>query len=114
MQVSRSLAFDFNRNLTLPRLLSEETELDMQTLPIVVKEEGSTAVRFQDVYQVANQFDIEVNEAWDYIVQDYDLHFPYTIVSEVRLYEDVGYRRAVLESYDYIPMRFFIWITRWI
>ena len=106
MQVSRSLAFDFNRNLTLPRLLNEETKLDMQTLPIVVKEEGSTAVRFQDVYQVANQFDIEVNEAWDYIVQDYDLHSPYTIVSEARLYEDVGYRRAVLESYDYIPMRF--------
>lgn len=103
MQVSRSLAFDCN--LSLPRLMQEESALEMSQVPIFAREDNNY-VSFQDILSIANNFNLSIREAYEFLLDDHALNECDVIVLENRFLTNERYREAVMESFDEIPMRF--------
>lgn len=104
MQVDKALAFNFNR-LSLPRLLQEEVEADLNMIPMRKTADGNVLVRFSDVSDVSSRFGIGIREAFDVLKEDHAIKQPmYAVVLEARLYEDYQYQRAILEEGWDIPI----------
>lgn len=104
MVVERTLAFDLN-SLSLPRLLQEEVEVDLNRIPIMTLESGDTVVRFADLYDLSKQLSIPCSEAMELLREDHAIKGGfYAVVLETRFYDDRGYQQAVLESSSSTPM----------
>lgn len=104
MQVDKTLAFDFNC-LSLPRLLQEEVEVDLNRIPMRETLDGDVLVRFADLYDLSSRLGIGIHEAFELLKEDHAIKQPmYAVVLEERFYEDYPYQRAVLEEGWDIPI----------
>lgn len=104
MQVDKALAFDFNC-LSLPRLLQEEVEVDLNRVPMVETSDGDVLVRFADLCDLSSRLEVEIHEAFELLREDHVLKQPmYAVVLEERFYEDYPYQKSVLEEGWDIPI----------
>ena len=104
MQVDKALAFDFNC-LSLPRLLQEEVEVDLNRIPMRETPNGDVFVRFADLQYLSSQFGVGIHEAFELLKEDHAIkQSMYAVVLEERFYEDYSYQRAVLEEGWGIPI----------
>lgn len=103
MIFDKSISYDLNP-LSMPRLDSNECEVDIKNILVRQVNESTGVVRFSDILDYSKKSNLSISEVTELLSEYYDMGIV-AVVNEIKLNSDDDYQLAVLESVNIIPLQ---------